>query len=1093
MRPRPLLHLLLITVVSASAGFGQDRPLPIPHSVAAASPEQDDATLRDVCFVDTRVGVAVGDRGVIWRTRDSGLTWELIPSGTEAVLHAVQLTGGQTGWAVGTEIRPTDRQSRGVVLRTEDLGQSWKRMDDGSLPGLKDVHFFSGSLGIAVGHSTAQVPTGVLVTEDGGRTWAAASGRHVSSGWHSVAFENESNGVAVGPRGQIGLISSGRLLDVIPGSQLRGLHAVVLSPEGSGWLVGDGAHVRTTTTHGLSWPEPEQPLPRELDRCQDFLTASQFNSGVWIGGAPGSVVWHSPDSGATWQRQATGDPTPIQGLHFVTPQFGCAVGAFGRISLTSDGGRTWHTVRGGQRRAALLVLTPGAGTVPLSVLARESGENGYRSVVSGVARRDAGTEAAVAALAPDRLTAAVLRAGGNVAATDWQLPVDRPDVAMDREQLVRYWSQVTDRKLGPVLLEALVTELRTWRPEVVLLPPAGDHAVAGLIHEAIAVAIDQAAGPDRFPAHGQLLGLGPWQVSKLVEETPEPDESTIRIDGSQLLVHRRQTVEAVTESSAQLLLERDNWPATTTHLRVLQTAGAAQAGDSAVASRSLFGGLEIPHGSAARRGAPRHTEFNHEELLQLTRHQRNLRAYAAQLLDDPQRAGQLLAQLQESTRVLAPEDAARLLEEIAHQYWKHSEWDLAESTLVLLAERYPGTPAAGRALEWLLVYWSSEELAWQRLRMVQADSPSQDLNRVALQASLLEAQRIVQTAGNSLEAELEIANLPDAIERRSRPGVVRAGGLDTALSVAEGTPAGTDQRSIEALRWQQQAARAAELISRADAAWFSQPSIQFLLASLLRRQQNAAAANEIFRRHFGLEDGLTPWNVVARGELWITARGALSPAPVLRCIRFPDPPLLDGLLEDPCWLAATEVRLTSATQDGPRSETFVEMQSLDRRGNPRTDNERSALVMLGYDAEYLYLAAVLPAHPDVRRDPVQMPGRQHDADLEGFDRIRLTIDVDRDYASYYLFEIDQRGWTRESLWKDDQWNPQWHVAATREGGLVRIEAAIPLRELTPIPPVRGDVWTCSLTRLIPGAGIQSWSQPASITVRPETFGLLQFD
>ena len=57
----------------------------------------------------------------------------------------------------------------------------------------------------------------------------------------------------------------------------------------------------------------------------------------------------------------------------------------------------------------------------------------------------------------------------------------------------------------------------------------------------------------------------------------------------------------------------------------------------------------------------------------------------------------------------------------------------------------------------------------------------------------------------------------------------------------------------------------------------------------------------------------------------------------------------------------------------------------------------------------------------------------------------------------------------------------------------RIEAAIPIDELTPFVPQRGTGWAVGITRIIPAVGVESWPQPASATPHPENSGLLRFD
>ena len=63
--------LRLIVCLIWSACF-----LPAAFS-AEPTPREDDANLRDVQFVGTKIGWAVGDQGVIWHTGDGGHHWSL--------------------------------------------------------------------------------------------------------------------------------------------------------------------------------------------------------------------------------------------------------------------------------------------------------------------------------------------------------------------------------------------------------------------------------------------------------------------------------------------------------------------------------------------------------------------------------------------------------------------------------------------------------------------------------------------------------------------------------------------------------------------------------------------------------------------------------------------------------------------------------------------------------------------------------------------------------------------------------------------------------------------------------------------------------
>jgi hypothetical protein len=129
---------------------------------------------------------------------------------------------------------------------------------------------------------------------------------------------------------------------------------------------------------------------------------------------------------------------------------------------------------------------------------------------------------------------------------------------------------------------------------------------------------------------------------------------------------------------------------------------------------------------------------------------------------------------------------------------------------------------------------------------------------------------------------------------------------------------------------------------------------------------------------------------------------------------------------------------------------------------------------------------------DAEEKPKKQP-RPRDSDLSAHDRVDLLIDIDRDYATYYRFTVDQRGWTAESCFGDSSWNPDWYVASREDDETWTVEFAIPLEQIVEKLPQPREVWAIGIQRTSPGVGFQSWTTPASTEIRPEGFGYLIFD
>ncbi len=1045
------------------------RALPVNRPTETVSPLLDDAGLNDVRLLGEKHGWAVGDRGVVWQSADGGARWNLVPVPVVCSLRSVCFLTNRVGWIVGGAVRRQGSDTYGVVLQTTDGGETWESTGGSNLPLLHDVQFFDLDQGVAVGESNSQFPTGVLTTSDGGKTWTPVTGK-AGDGWRCTAFLDLTSGFVAGRLGRYTSVSAGAVQPAPPGaSGLRGIADVTIGADFRGWLVGDGGLVLRTETGGVAWRQPEGDFPRELRDVMDFHAVATADDSVWLAGQPGSVIWHSADEGQTWTAQETGNPLPLQAIAFSSPTHGCAVGALGRILRTSDGGKTWETVCGDGRRVALLAVHAHERRVSLNLPTKYGHELGYRTVTTVVARRDIGPDGDDGRTLDLRLQQAMTAAGGSDASVDWAFPIAAPGLERDQKELVHEWELLTDNRLREKMLGRLVAQLCVWRPDVVIIDKAAEEdAATTLLADAVRLAIRHAADRSQHAALRENLKLPAWKVKRLFHRQPAGSGGSVRLEAYEFLPRLGASLTMAAAEPYRLLRGENGTLGQDEAFVPVSFTGSAD--DGAGQPRGLFTGLGLTPGSDARRALLPIDDANFDRMQHLAQQQRNFAAYAARMLDDPRHAAQLVGQTKDIIAGAPPEQAAVQLLNLAREYRRRGEWDHAQAVLVELAEHYSREPAATEAMSWLLSFWVSAEVGWQRLRSsssIEASRKSTDgiIVQADLRRAIEESRAEHFGDGEPAEPTSELSQ----IQQTSVGGQLRVGGSQ-------------DQHAAKQESWLTNAERLVKSLRRIAPTEVLTPDRQFLIAALHRKQSHPGKADEVYRR-FLSETADGPWNRIAAGELWLTQPSAIAARPTAVCRRAASPPVLDGVLDDACWQRATAVSLHNEAEHrqmtGPVTDEPVEI------------NRPS--VRWAYDEGFVYIAARVPRDTSLPPDRPQLPGRTHDADLSRHDRLSFAIDTDRDYATFYEIEVDQRGWSADACWENRAWNCRRFIAAKGDDREWRIEMAIPFQELVRSPPRSGETWAVGIARVMPTIGVESWTHPAGSRPRPEGFGLLRFE
>jgi photosystem II stability/assembly factor-like uncharacterized protein len=1030
-----LLVLGLLLPPARAAAQALDVASPSNREAIEAS-LRNDAALADVYFVDATTGWAVGERGVIWHTGDGGVSWQQQESGASCRLNSVFFIDHRRGWAVGGASRHYGNTTQGVVLRTTDNGETWRPIAGLLVPQLNRVKFFDSNVGIAIGPGNATYPSGVAVTRDAGQSWQPLPTDQASH-WLAGEFLDSDTGAVAGPAGQFATIARRQVIhSPLAPVSLRSARAMRLAPA-TGWLVGDGGLVMSSSDLGHSWQSPPAELPNSAGEQFDFHAVAVHGAHVWIAGSPGTRVFYSADGGQTWESLATGLNTPLRAISFVDAQHGWAVGDLGCILATRDGGKSWYLQRAGGQRAALLAVFAHATDVPLELIAEQGAAESYITAVN-VLHGDPASN--------DRAREALISVGAAAAETTWRFPLPPDDLALQPTEIVAALNRATDGQAIRQMQNHLVRQLRTWRPEVVIThAPASqtDKSVAAMLEELVVQSVGAAADAEQFTELASNVGLPPWQVKRVYGLLPPDSHGDIAILTGRFSPWLGASLAEWAAPSRRLLVTTQTAPPDSFNLRLL--TGAPDFNGKTERPNGLFGGIALPHGSDARRQPPDLPANDLEELRRLATRRRHLQ----KLLEISEGNAAWAGQVTTLTQGVGDNTGAELLYQLAEGYRETSRLDLAADTYFLLARRYPEHWLAEPALVWLVQFYASSEAGHR--------SVTRGLTNVRNTTSSGEpASGTVALAGGNVE--LQPSHAIETLQQASA----------TATIGPEAPPAvglAQDDRLRRAIQL-------ADYLKTARPALYAEPAVRFAEVSAQRQLGYANAAKRYFLT-LGQHPQSDPWRRCAETEQWLSKPGdAPPPKSLATCRRTTDRPHLDGQLNEPLWDTADRLRLRTSD------------------GNLQTSEATGQLRLL-YDEEFLYLGLTCPRSAgDYRRDKRPRP---RDADLQQHDHVTLRFDIDRDFSTAFEFTVDHRGWTRDACWDDSTWNPNWYVAANVDESTWTVEAAVPLSELTAIPPATKHVWAVGARRTLPRVGYEGWPEQKNADDSPDQYGLLIFE
>ena len=1099
---------------------------PVPRTQITAQ----DATLNNICQVGDHCW-AVGERGVVCHSDDGGDSWvsQFVPY--ECSLHSVCFLSGKHGWIAGTQYsQQRGGHRKAVLLQTRDGGITWtdlvaeseqniRHADQMSrtvnlpvsqISGILKIQYFGLEEAVAVtlpGESRSQ---GTLYrSTDGGMTWSPISSDSPQARWTTGAFLSSTEGLVAGEQlAHATLVADQAVVIGQPAATLRQIRSVSANMDGSAWMAGDGTFLLTTRNAGVSWQSIIPSIPARVRQMLDLHAVAHSGSTVIAAGAPASCLLRTKDNGASWQIIMTPLNGEIRQLLYTGDGRLLALGSMGAIARSEDDGVSWTCVRSGDHRSGLMNFVTELQATSFELLAKSSADDGVRTVVVQLSPDDSRmtTSAAQAdslsrlSMTQAQVTAqhALNQLAANTLTTEWMFPRNRPQHHLSAGQLIAEWNRQTDGELRDLLPLRIARLIRTWKPTVIAVEPMSfDDSVASLTKDILPTAIQMAASDDYIHETGfghasgigkgieesihtnslAALGLEPWTVQRVVIKCSPERTSPMMFSKDDILsspgttngLLTRFAMEEFTVLSAnsQRMQRADR-----ACYETLVISGGAGSGTSDNATKSaelisvtrpgLFDGLQQFLGSDARRAVDR---LSREELQQMQQ------AATASQLERSALQGHLKlstlqnafeSELQNIGQRLPPALALQQLLDLAVLNKESNNIDGWIAVQQEIIRRFPDSLEATGAAKFLFSYYSSAEI--RKYRVTEMQSRSAARAQLARSATNMvpsgfgapgfgaSGSRTTEAGANHVEGVFPQASLPfDSTPSTPIPNlVVPAAGFVTTPEIQQATgvtfgPNASDHGQTLLTSWDRQAASAMQILTTNLGR--DMPS-----AVILRQAANFRLANRSGEQSTLLAE------ITGRGDAWAdfaqaeaqAVHGVSTPVlPIFNLRKSVERPWLDAALADECWVQADEIRLTNTDADN-------------RQDQP------ASLVMLSWDDEFLYVAGRFEHQnggPD--RQPV-VTNRTHDAVHAARDRFELKLDVDRDYATAFVFCVDQTGETSERCDLLTDWNPKWYAAVESDSTTWRIELAIPLNSLDLKQTKAGDLWTVHMVRTLPG-------------------------
>lgn len=1092
-----LAYMFASITLAASGAYAQDlvgEPLPVTW--------QNEAALRDVCFVDTQHGWAVGDHGVILKTTDGGRHWKALADVNRSIedwnhaagelslreklqgvqdrrvqaavstskgripkvscqLNSVFFLNRRLGWAAGGYGVPLLNRTRSVVLKTVDGGVNWIVMANSMPPHIKQIEFTDPRTGWAVGDSSTSYASGIYFTRDGGATWQdhpladrqqhhdwIAASRHNAKGQRLIGVSTTghlkfSQGTQSNQGNQSNRVDNAAVL----AQREQHFYDIAMTDADNGWAVGSMGAIFRTRDRGLSWQAPASlaQLAKQPGHGDHALPIDQID--FLSIATTDTKVWVAGKPGGCFV--SIDKQSGVAKIHR-TP----ITSAIHRVAFVDENhgwavgdlGIVLATTDGGE---TWQIQRAGQTRIGLLSVCFDEQELPLKLLAQYACEDDVlcGT------VGMSKISTHLHQSAGRCGNAIFHRLI-LPDVDGAQQQ-------------QSAVIRRLVTEIRTHRPSCIVLNPSAEQSIAStldrekLLQLAIHSAADSTFESDRYEA----INLKPWQVQRMAIADIA---GTMSVGGDKFLPHLAATINDRIFISRSLL-GMDLPTSMPSTYRVDRFLGRGVGGQSTTVVSmdcDLLTGLHA---------LPRRTKTQHPpgDLSMLGRRNRKRESFKRILQTEVNDADSMFAWQNEMLGLMVSVDrrtAGNWFLQLADEAFAENKPELAAQTMDLLVQRIPEHAYTPAALLWLASYYASQEYSRRAfshtLKHADAASASAAIAKADYQSSrpALTAPQVNREDNGDQELAWAVPDenllnrqIQNARKRRLSDDSVTYSAQERKLFELGDALAGKVQSAAETAT----VSSAAE-VEMDQSKTLQATSVEPISASPVRVpwSQFMAARRQIAAKYLARLRGrdpdlsLSPQTVAVELTLLQDSQQEDQSRDRLKQLLKTTPNLdseirraISLLSRDRLVVNAEDVVCSMAGArpllDGKFSDDLWR-SAFDKKAFRQMKN--ADVIFFARDDEFLYWIARMNKQAGYKYAH-QKKRRIRDAQLQSRDRIEIALDCDRDGRTQFRFAIDHRGWVNESFDAMSDWDPDWYVSQSEDEESWTVEAAIPLSAL----------------------------------------------